>query len=274
MIDGYKVGYWCEVQDAMFLDEPIAPNWDAIDETGSEMQRWNEYCMKVMMAYLDYDLDPEAGGILNFLIKKAGSGGGSSGGGSNSGKDGGSTDGSSGDNSGSRNGTGDGESTNNGTSDETQQNEVESNGVNASSYSILGILLSHFIYGGGRDLFVDATTMDFSNTSQKELGLEQKEGKQSIQLYDHRINELSLAFGRLDFYYVGNNQFEIGSNRVDFNGIDGKEFLRDAATVAAFGIYWGAAALVRGGYLLRGGIDPTNASEFKVIFNGRVTIKR
>jgi hypothetical protein len=85
MIDGYKVGYWCEVQDAMFLDEPIAPNWDAIDETGSEMQRWNEYCMKVMMAYLDYDLDPEAGGILDFLIKKAGSGGGSSGSGNNSG---------------------------------------------------------------------------------------------------------------------------------------------------------------------------------------------
>jgi hypothetical protein len=77
-IMGYNVGNWDEVKEEMFLDEPIAPNWDAIDETCSEMQRWNEYCMKVMMAYLDYDLDPEAGGILDFLIKKAGSGGGGS----------------------------------------------------------------------------------------------------------------------------------------------------------------------------------------------------
>jgi hypothetical protein len=73
MIDGYGVGYWWEVQDAMFFDEPIAPNWDAIDETCSEMQRWNDYCRKVMMIYGDYDLGRlDGGGILNFVIRKLG----------------------------------------------------------------------------------------------------------------------------------------------------------------------------------------------------------
>jgi len=69
---------------------------------------------------------------------------------------------------------------------------------------------------------IDASSIDLSGTSQKELGLSRmiKGDIRAVNLFDAgRLNQAALAFGRVNMKYHGNNQFSVvadKSSRFDF----------------------------------------------------------
>lgn len=120
-------------------------------------------------------------------------------------------------------------------------------------------------------MIINASSLDFSGTSQRELGLVgMKKGEsREASLFKTGINGQSLAFGRLEFTYQGNNQFSITDNMFDFDYQAGQSFSRNAGTILGGAVNYNlmispSAALVP---LIFGG-------PYNVIFNGYVTIPK
>ena len=121
---------------------------------------------------------------------------------------------------------------------------------------------------------INSASLDFSGTSQRQLGLtgmmqgESREGN----LFKPGINAQSLAFGRLEFTYQGNNQFSITNNMFDFDYQAGQSFSRNAGTILGGDVNYNVFPSL----LLRSPI-PTLVpmifgGPYNVIFNGNVTI--
>jgi hypothetical protein len=82
-------------------------------------------------------------------------------------------------------------------------------------------------------MIINSSSLDFSGTSQSKLGLDgMKKGEsREASLFKTGINGQSLAFGRLEFTYQGNNQFSITDNMFDFDYQAGQSFSRNAGTI-------------------------------------------
>lgn len=141
---------------------------------------------------------------------------------------------------------------------------------------LLAKLYWHNQFGGGADYNINASTLDFSGTSQRELGLAgMKPGdiKYRVNLFSGGINQNSLAFGKLDMVYEGNNQFSVISNRFDFDYQSNASFGRNAGTFvggAVFGQFY--TIPITPFSILR---DITGfGGSFMINFNGTVTIPK
>ena len=80
-------------------------------------------------------------------------------------------------------------------------------------------MYGHFQTGENQPLNIDASSLDFSGMSQKQLGLTnlRVDKTRSINLFRSGINSVSLAFGKVNITYKGNNQFQINRDVFDFN---------------------------------------------------------
>ena len=154
----------------------------------------------------------------------------------------------------------------------TGQNSVPA-GQGGENFSLAGMYL-HFQVGGTKPMTINSASLDFSGTSQRQLGLtgmkqgESREGN----LFKTGINAQSLAFGRLEFTYQGNNQFSITNNMFDFDYQAGQSFSRNAGTILGGDVNYNVFPSL----LLRSPI-PTLVpmifgGPYNVIFNGNVTI--
>ncbi|GIV29548.1 MAG: hypothetical protein KatS3mg028_0614 [Bacteroidia bacterium] len=80
----------------------------------------------------------------------------------------------------------------------------------------------HYQYGGGADMIIDASTLDFGGATQEDLGLTNlvPGNIYPVDLYGAGISPAALALGRIRMIYLGNNRFSIVSDkntRFDFN---------------------------------------------------------
>ena len=143
-------------------------------------------------------------------------------------------------------------------------------------FSLAGMYL-HFQVGGGEPMTINSSSIDFSGTSQRELGLTgmTKGEVRPVNLFDAvNLNQAALAFGRVNMMYHGNNQFSIvtdESSRFDFYPLydSGASWGRNAENILGAAINYNlwlspAAALVP---LICGGPYP-------VYFYGTTTIPR
>jgi hypothetical protein len=75
---------------------------------------------------------------------------------------------------------------------------------------LLARLYGHFQVGGGKDLTITTSDLDFSSTSQKELGLTgMKPGEtRGVNLFESGVDSNSLAFGKVTMVYEGNDFFQ------------------------------------------------------------------
>ena len=80
-------------------------------------------------------------------------------------------------------------------------------------------MYGHFQIGENQPLNIDASSLDFSGMSQKQLGLTNLPVgySLSINLFRSGINSVSLAFGKVFITNRGNNQFQINQDVFDFN---------------------------------------------------------
>jgi len=140
---------------------------------------------------------------------------------------------------------------------------------------LLAKIYWHNQFGGGDDYNINASTLDFSGTSQRELKLTgMKVGdSRNVNLFNSGINSISLAFGNLRMTYQGNNQFSIKSNRFDFDYQSKASFSRNAGTFvggAVFDQFYTIPITPFG--ILR---DVTGfGGSFMINFNGTVTISK
>lgn len=109
----------------------------------------------------------------------------------------------------------------------------------AKQAELLSRLYVHFQIGGQSPLTINSSSLDFSNTSQKQLGLlGMKVGDiRAVNLFKMGpTNGMALAFGRVNMQYYGNNQFTIvtdESSHFDFNPLIDKtaSFGRNAGNI-------------------------------------------
>jgi len=137
-------------------------------------------------------------------------------------------------------------------------------GEKQSGLEMLARLYSHFQVGNKSEYHVDASKLDFSGTTQGQLGLEgMKVGElQGVNLFKAGINSNSLAFGKVDFVYKGNDQFAIQHNAFDFNiEWDKGVTWRNAGTVLGAAINYSVLSAFLGG-------------PYDVIFDGTATIPK
>jgi hypothetical protein len=136
-------------------------------------------------------------------------------------------------------------------------------------------LYMHYQFGGTKDYYINASELDFSMTSQNDLGLTQTpDVVQYVNLFNTGINELSLSFGNVGMVYQGNDQFSI-QDRFDFDRRPEASFSRNAGTFLgglAFGRIFNTPApylppifYLQPNYYFGGPFD--------IKFNGTVTIK-
>jgi hypothetical protein len=100
--------------------------------------------------------------------------------------------------------------------------DMASNGGGGVDFS-LASMYGHFQFGGGKPMTIKMSSIDFSGTSQKKLGLTgmMKGDVRSVSLFEAgTLHPAALAFGRVRMTYHGNNQFSIVSDksaRFDFS---------------------------------------------------------
>ncbi|MDD2346578.1 MAG: hypothetical protein PHY85_10620 [Bacteroidales bacterium] len=148
--------------------------------------------------------------------------------------------------------------------------EGEGNGINQGVDFSLAKMYLHFQIGGGKPLIIKTNTIDFKNATQKKLGLSgiQKGDVKQVNLFDLEVNSTSLAFGKIDMKYLGDNKFSIMPNYFDFNiEWEAGYSSRNVGTVIGGSINYNlminpAAAIVP---LIFGG-------PYEVIFYGTITI--
>jgi hypothetical protein len=155
-------------------------------------------------------------------------------------------------------------------SDEIWNFKAQSGGGN--DFSLAG-MYAHFQFGGGNPMTINASSLDFSGTNQKQLGLDKIGiGKtlDPVNLFKAGINSNSLAFGRLSMTRVSETQFSIAPNMFDFDYQSDASWQRNAGTILGsminYNLFPGApfSPLVP---LIFGG-------PYNVIFNGTVTIPK
>lgn len=130
-------------------------------------------------------------------------------------------------------------------------------------------MYGHFQTGERQPMNINASSLDFSGTSQKQLGLTNLKIGQSygVNLFRSGINSISLAFGKVSMTYKGNNQFQINRDVFDFNIEWNNGFsARNAGTLLGAFINYNLLILPELP-LIRGGPYPVN-------FNGTVTIPK
>jgi RHS repeat-associated protein len=150
-----------------------------------------------------------------------------------------------------------------------QDNATQNNkGVDFS----LAVMYEHFQIGGGEPMIINASTIDFSGTTQGQLGLDKLEIGQTldpVNLFDAGINSNSLAFGKLSMTRISDTQFSIAPNTFNFDYQSGASWQRNAGTILGGAINYNlmispAAALIP---VFLGG-------PYNVIFKGTVTIPK
>jgi RHS repeat-associated protein len=139
----------------------------------------------------------------------------------------------------------------------------------------LARMYGHFQFGGGKPLIIDASTLDFSGTNQRTLGLDKLKVGQTmdpVNLFNMgKMNALALAFGRVPMTKVSDTEFTIGNNEFDFTPFydPSASTGRNIGNVIGFGVNYnlwlgpGSALLP----VIFGG-------PYDVIFNGSVTIPK
>lgn len=146
-------------------------------------------------------------------------------------------------------------------------------GQGDENFSLASMYL-HFQVGGKEPMSINSTSLDFSETSQRQLGLTgMKQGEsREVNLFKTGVNTQSLAFGRLEFTYQGNNQFSIKNNMFDFDYQAGQSFSRNAGTILGGAVNYNV-------FLSLFLISPIPTlvpiifgGPYNVIFNGNVTI--
>jgi RHS repeat-associated protein len=143
----------------------------------------------------------------------------------------------------------------------------------ASVDNILGKLFWHNQFGRQEDFVINASSMDFRYTNQKELGIENK-NQGEINLFDAGINSYSLAFGVLNVSRLGTSDFfKVETNRFDFDYQSGKSFGRTAGTFvggATFGQFFNTP-ITPWSYVRN---NSTIGGPFDVIFNYQIYIPK
>ena len=98
----------------------------------------------------------------------------------------------------------------------TPETAVQLKGVTVSATRIRGFSLAemyaHFQIGGGEEMVIDMATIDFTGTTQRELGIDGMIAGEDreVNLFNAgSLNPSALAFGRVRMKYHGNNQFSI-----------------------------------------------------------------
>jgi RHS repeat-associated protein len=150
---------------------------------------------------------------------------------------------------------------------QTQSDDL-GKGVNFSLFA----MYAWFQLGGGKDLTINARSLDFSNTSQKELGLDKLKVGQTldpVNLFNTGINPKSLAFGRLSMTKVSDTEFSIAPNRFDFDYQSNASWQRNLGTVIGGMVNYNIGV---------SGVSPLipiiYGGPYNVIFNGTVTIPK
>ena len=140
---------------------------------------------------------------------------------------------------------------------------------------LLGKLYWHNQFGGGTDFVIDASTLDFSGTSQRELKLTgMKPGdSRGVNLFYSGINSNSLAFGKLTMTYQGENQFSITSNLFDFDYQSNSSFSRNAGTFIGGAVSGQFYTIPVTPFSIIRDVSGFGGS-FDVIFNGTTTIPK
>ncbi len=140
---------------------------------------------------------------------------------------------------------------------------------------LLAKLYWHFQIGGNEDFHLDATTLDFSGTNQRELGIASLNvgERELVNLFDAGINSNSLGFGRIWVSKVNDSQFSVDRNSFDFSP------LWDSS--ASLGRNLGNAVVNYNILLSYFSESPVPTlipiffgGGFDVIFNGNITIPR
>ena len=149
-------------------------------------------------------------------------------------------------------------------------------GITPKGAKMMAKLYKHYQVGRNQPFEVDVNDLNFSMTSQEELGLSGMEVDEVrlVDLFKTGYNETSLPFGSVYMRYHGNNEFSIEPNDFDFNYERGGSFKRNLETLGA-GLIFGR---VYDHYvpILHPFFHQPNlffGGPFPVIFNGTVTIK-
>lgn len=102
-----------------------------------------------------------------------------------------------------------------------------------------------------------------------------KDEIRTINLFDIGVNAQSLAFGKIDLQYKGNNQFEILNNKFDFEYRSEASFKRNAGTFiggAIFGNFFETKIYLPQIFFLQP--NKFYGGSFDVIFQGTKTIPK
>ena len=144
-------------------------------------------------------------------------------------------------------------------------------------FSLVGMYL-HFQFGGHKPMTINMSSMDFSGTSQRELGLTgMKPGNiQNVNLFKAGpFFPPALAFGNVRMMYLGNDQFTIvgdKNSRFDFSPlVGGSSLARDAGNVLGAYINYNIWAIPISPLLV---FPPLISGPYDVNFVGITTIPK
>ena len=119
--------------------------------------------------------------------------------------------------------------------------QAEGSAGGGVDFSLVGMYL-HFQFGGHQPMIINMASIDFSRTSQRELGLAgmKPNGIRNVNLFKAGVCvPAALAFGNVRMKYHGNDQFSIVGDdnaRFDFSPlVGGYSLARDAGNL--FGAY-------------------------------------
>ena len=137
--------------------------------------------------------------------------------------------------------------------------------INSADYLLWNLFL-HYQFGGGKDYHIDASTLDFSKTTQGDLGVDDLEIGDSREPIDLGVNDFfsknNLAFGRITLTRISDTQFTISPNSFNFDADPSRSTSGTAATIIG-----DVLMNLTGQSFLWGG-------DFNVIFDNTVTIPR
>jgi hypothetical protein len=144
----------------------------------------------------------------------------------------------------------------------------------AVDFSFVG-MATHYEIGERKDMTIKASTIDFSRTNQRELGLAGS-SKGNVNLFKAGININSLAFGNIYLRRISETEFTIDDNLFDFDYQKNASFSRNTGTFIG-GLMFGrifnlAPPLLKDSMPLRA--NYVHGGPYNVIFLGTVTIPR
>jgi RHS repeat-associated protein len=93
-------------------------------------------------------------------------------------------------------------------------------GISPQGLQMMTAFYLHFQFGGTKPVQINTDILDFSNVTQRMLGLTEKLNvgqRYPVDLFKTGVNELSLSFGQVTLIYQDNNQFSIVKDKFDFD---------------------------------------------------------